>query len=95
VGDRAVHPDHFEAGRHELDVEWYAQQLTGAMRRLLELSSPDVAAVFAPVQGAIVATGGSGILRALGAPDSLVWRKSTPAARPRKRTKQMDMRQFL
>ena len=96
VGDRAVHPDQFDAARHELDVEWYAQQLTGAMRRLLELSSPDVEAVFAPVQGAVVATGGSGILRALGASESLVWRKSAPASvRPRKRTKQMDLRRFF
>ena len=98
VGDRAVHPEHFEAGRHEVDVEWYAQQLTGAMRRLLELSSPDVDAVFAPVRGAIVATGESGILKALGAPPSLVWRKSVAAAtaaKPRKRARQMDMRQFF
>jgi len=95
VGDRAVHPDHFEEGHHELDVAWYAQQITGAMRRLLELSSPNVEAVFAPVQGEVVGTGSAGILRALGAPASLVWRKSAPAPRPRKRQRQMDMRQFF
>jgi DNA polymerase zeta len=95
VGDRAVHPDAFDPTTHELDTAWYAQQLTAAMRRLLELSSPDVEAVFAPIQGTVTGTGGSGILRALGAPADLVWRKSAPPARPRKRTKQMDVRQFF
>lgn len=96
VGDRAVHPEAFDPAVHELDTDWYAQQLSRAMRRLLELSSPDVEAVFAPVQGAVTATGGSGIMRALGAPAGLVWRKSAPAAqRPRKRARQMDMRQFF
>lgn len=97
VGDRAVHPEYFDNTRHEVDVQWYAQQLTGAMRRLLELSSPDVEAVFAPVKGTIVATGNSGILKQMGAPASLVWRKSAavPMSRPCKRTRQMDMRQFF
>lgn len=96
VGDRAVHPDQFDAATHEIDTGWYAEQLTSAMRRLLELSSPDVEAVFAPVQGAVLGTGGTGILRALGAPPSLVWRKSAaPRAVARKRPRQMDLRQFF
>jgi hypothetical protein len=96
VGDRAVHPDEFRAGGYELDTDWYAQQVSAAMRRLLALSSADVDAVFAPVPGAVTATGSSGILAALGAPVDLVWRKSTPAAvRPAKRMRQMDMRVFF
>lgn len=96
VGDRAVHPEHFNPALHEVDTTWYAQQLTGAMRRLLELSSPDVDAVFAPVQGTVLGTGSTGILRALGAPTSLVWRKSeAPRAVARKRPRQMDLRQFF
>ena len=96
VGDRAVHPDEFRAGGYELDTDWYAQQVSGAMRRLLALSSADVEAVFAPVPGAVTATGSSGILAALGAPADLVWRKSAPAAvRPAKRMRQMDMRGFF
>ena len=96
VGDRAVHPDEFRAGGYELDTAWYAQQVSGAMRRLLALSSVDVEAVFAPVPGTVTATGSSGILAKLGAPADLVWRKSTPAAvRPAKRMRQMDMRGFF
>jgi DNA polymerase delta subunit 1 len=96
VGDRAVHPDEFRAGGYELDTEWYAQQLSNAMRRLLVLSSADVDAVFAPVAGAVMATGSSGILAALGAPADLVWRKSERAVlRPAKRMRQMDMRGFF
>jgi len=95
VGDRAVHPDEFRAGGYELDTEWYAQQLSNAMRRLLVLSSDDVDAVFAPVAGAVMATGSSGILAALGAPADLVWRKSERAVRPAKRMRQMDMRGFF
>jgi len=93
VGDRAVHPR--EASVHELDTDWYAQQVTRAMRRLLELSSADVDAVFAPVEGTIVATGGAGILHALGAPAELTWRKSQrPPKRPRSTTCQMDLRDY-
>jgi len=97
VGDRAVHPGQFDPERHELDTEWYAMQLSNAMRRLLQLSSPDVDAVFAPVQGAIVATGSTGIMRALGAPSDLVWRKTAQAAptRPLKRRKQMDLSKYF
>ena len=97
VGDRAVHPEQFDSHKHELDTEWYAQQLVSAMRRLLELSSPDVDSVFAPVRGAVMGTGSTGILRALGAPSSLIWRKSQPVSvRPAKRPKkQLDMRQFF
>lgn len=95
VGDRAVHPDEFRAGGYELDTAWYAQQLSAAMRRLLALSSTDVEAVFAPVAGAVMATGSSGILAALGAPADLVWRKSQRAVRPAKRMRQMDMRRFF
>jgi DNA polymerase elongation subunit (family B) len=94
VGDRAVHPSQFDPAVHEIDTDWYAQQITAAMRRLLVLSSPDVEAVFAPVHGAIVGTGGAGILRALGAPADLVWRKSAIQSRPRKKRKQLDLREF-
>lgn len=95
VGDRAVHPDAFDPAVHELDAQWYAQQVTAAMRRLLELSSPDVEAVFAPIQGTITGTGASGILRALGAPADLVWRTSAPPVHPRKRARQMDVRAYF
>ena len=97
LGDRAVHPDRFNRASHELDTSWYAQQLTQTMRRVLELSSANVEAVFAQVPNAIVGTGRSGILKALGAPDTLVWRKSSrPAtAPPSKRQKQMNIMQFM
>ena len=95
VGDRAVHPGQLTA-LHELDTEWYAQQLTQAMRRLLVYSSPDVEAVFAPVPGTIVATGNAPILRAFGMSPGLVFRKTAAAAAPvpRKR-KQMELQDFF
>jgi len=95
VGDRAVHPGQFDAAVHELDTAWYAQQLTSSMRRLLELSSPDVNAVFAPIKGTVTGTGASGILRALGADPGLVWRKNDQIQPARKKAKQLDLRQFL
>ena len=98
VGDRAVHPSEFTAGKHELDIPWYAQQLTACMRRVLELSSANVEAVFAPVAGAISGTGNSPILQALGAPQHLVWRKTCHAASAPpalKKQKQMNIRQFF
>ena len=98
VGDRVVHPDDFDPKRHELDTDWYAQQVGNAMRRVLELSSEDVEAVFAPVAGAVMATGQSGILKLMGAPESLVWRKTTrpvPSAPPAKRQKQMDLSRWF
>lgn len=96
VGDRALHPSQFDPETHELDTAWYAQQLTAAMRRLLELSSPDVRAVFAPVSGTVTGTGSTGILRALGAPSDLVWRKTAATQPPpRKKAKQLDLAQFF
>jgi DNA polymerase elongation subunit (family B) len=98
VGDRAVHPDDFDPERHELDTDWYAQQVGNAMRRVLELSSEDVEAVFAPVAGAVIATGQSGILKLMGAHESLVWRKTArpaPSAPPTQRQKQMDLSKWF
>lgn len=98
IGDRALHPNDFARGTHELDIEWYTDQITRCMRRVLELSSHDVDAVFAPVAGTITATGSSGIMRALGAPETLVWRhtrRKESSARPAKRPKQMDLRRYF
>ena len=97
IGDRAIHPEQFIKNRHELDIKWYAGQITTCMRRVLELSSPNVDAVFAPVANTVTATGETGILRALGAPRNLVWRHTprAPARRPAKRAKQMNLKQFF
>ena len=97
VGDRAMHPQEFADSAHELDMQWYADQIVQCMRRLLALSSANVDAVFAPVAGAITGTGQSLILKQLGAPADLVWRRSqhVPSARPVKRAKQMDLRPFF
>ena len=73
VGDKAVHPDAWSWRTHELDTAWYAKQITQAMRRVLELSSEDVDAVFAHVSNVDTATGSTGIMRCLGAEG--VWRK--------------------
>jgi DNA polymerase elongation subunit (family B) len=94
VGDRAVHPDQLTAF-HELDTAWYAQQLTQAMRRLLVHSSTDLEAVFAPVAGTIMATGGTGILKALGASPDVVWRKTAAAAPVTRKRKQMDLTHYF
>lgn len=96
VGDRAVHPAQFDEAHHELDTHWYAQQITQAMRRLLVLSSPDVDQVFAPVQGTVMATGQSGILRALGAPETLVWRQTHKRTRDnRPKLTQTDLSRYF
>ena len=98
IGDRALHPDSFKPGVHELDTAWYAEQVTKAMRRVLELSSSDVDAVFAAPDGKIMGSGSSGILRMLGAPPDLTWRRRTSAAaptRPAKRAKQLDITRFF
>jgi DNA polymerase zeta len=94
VGDRAMHPDHFDPDLHELDTDWYAQQLAGAMRRLLQLSSIDVEAVFAPVR-TIAGTGQVGILKALGASPDLVWTKRQATQGRPKKSKQLDLRAYL
>lgn len=100
IGDRALHPADFQHGRHELDTGWYAEQLRTAMRRVLELSSTDVDAVLAPPAGAIIGSGSSGILKALGAPADLTWRRSSRSrssisARPAKRARQLDITRFF
>jgi len=80
IGSRAVHPDEWDAGKHELDREWYAQQLATAMERLLcHCCSPEdmQGILHAGKDDQVVATGNTGILRALGARPDMVWRKRT------------------
>ena len=88
VGSKAVHPDLWDWSRHELDAQWYVDQIERAMRRVLELTSDDLESVFAPVEGTVTATGRAPILAALGAPANLTWRKRDRSPVTRKRQRQ-------
>jgi len=101
IGDRAVHPMEWDATNHEIDREWYAQQLAKSMERLLApCCSPETlqAALDAGTEDQICGTSDSGILHALGVTPGQVWRKRRiPNAQPDevRRVRQQTLQGFF
>lgn len=85
VAQSALHPDEWDNTKHTLDTHWYAEQMKRSLMRILVLCSDNAEAVFENIEGAVMATGQTGILRALGAPANLVWRKTSKEAQNKKR----------
>ena len=101
IGDRAVHPDLWNSGRHSIDREWYAQQLVKCMERLLEPCCTKQQLADTMASGSdrqITGTSQTGILRALGAPKGLVWRKRKATVVQKadiKKSRQTSLRNFF
>lgn len=101
IGDRAVHPDLWNSGRHSIDREWYAQQLVKCMERLLAPCCTKQQLADTMASGSdrqITGTGQTGILRALGAPKGLVWRKRKATVAQKadiKKSRQTSLRNFF
>ena len=87
VAQNAIHPDEWDNEKHTIDARWYADQLKRSLMRILTLCSQDATGVFKSIEGSVTATGQTGILRAMGAPATLVWRKTeyVPNSKKRKR----------
>ena len=85
VAQNAVHPDEWDNNKHIIDARWYAEQLKRSLLRILTLCSDNAPKVFESIEGSVTATGQTGILRAMGTPATLVWRKTEYVANSKKR----------
>ena len=103
VGDRALHPSEWDPKRHEIDREWYAEQVSQCMRRLMQLCCDARQlddALAAGRDRQICGSSSCAILQALGAEPGVVWRKrhaerSQPDEQRTRNTRQKTLMQFF